>query len=122
MQIDTLYSKSIRNSVIFLGALEWLIANFIRKKWRKSIWTYEYILTLLDDISYNHSSYFEALVNELYTHLKEKNIGPEGENTVKSYDNVFNSSCACYNVLTKLKDIARKNKIDDFESYLKYIQ
>lgn len=65
LALVSLFSKSIKNSHVFLSAEEWLTANYITSKWRKSIWTYEYILNLYDFLSSNYNRlYFK---NEVRT-------------------------------------------------------
>lgn len=116
------FSKSITNSHMFLTAEEWLSANYITSKWRKSIWTYEYVLYLYDCLSFETTGYIEPVYLELLGHNKIKSGVPADldftrlRNKVllenleyQSYDNVFNSTCSCCNVLGKLYSLAKKN-------------
>ena len=66
------FSKSVKNSYIFLSAEEWLMANYTTSQWRKSIWTYEYILRLFDYLSFNATGYIIPLYNEIISHYKIK--------------------------------------------------
>lgn len=133
LTLVSLFSKSIKNSHIFLSAEEWLVANYITSKWRKSIWTYEYILNLYDNLSFNTKGYIIPLYNEIIGHYKIKeendelassnnyldlsklkNAKPFEDLTFQSYDNVFNSTCSCCNVLAKLYSLCSKNNINEF--------
>lgn len=129
LSYECLFSKSIKNSQMFSNSLEWIFSNFITKKWRKSIWTYEYITNLLRYIAYSRTSYIEVLYEEIINHYKIQNkyhkkrkgidetelISPSLlEIDYQSYDNVFNSSCSCCNVLSNLYDICLKKNIESF--------
>lgn len=132
LTLVSLFSKSIKNSHMFLSAEEWLTANYITSKWRKSIWTYEYILNLYDYLSFNTTGYIASLYDEIVSHYKIK----ESDNNFKdsnsyldfaklknpesfenlyfqTYDNVFNSTCSCCNVLAKLYSLGNANDIKD---------
>ncbi len=126
----SLFSKSIKNSHIFLSAEEWIVANYIKSKWRKSIWTYEYILNLYDNLSFNTTGYIIPLYDEIIGHFKIKEANDDATNSnnyldftklknkkafenlaFQTYDNVFNSTCSCCNVLAKLYSLSNKNNI-----------
>ncbi len=126
------FSKSVKNSYIFLSAEEWLMANYTTSQWRKSIWTYEYILRLFDYLSFNATGYIIPLYNEIISHYKIKESDSElkatnsyldftklrnpelFENlTYQTYDNVFNSTCSCCNVLDKLYLLCNNNNINE---------
>lgn len=130
--LESCFSKSIRNSQMFLCAEEWLTANYIISKWRKSIWTYEYILDFYCYVDFDKTSFVEPLFREIKTHYKVKSTHKESGESVfglkcdhyaffekkqfQTYDNVFNSTCACCNVLFKLYRICIANNIFDIES------
>lgn len=116
------FSKSITNSHMFLSAEEWLSANYLTAGWRKSIWTYEYVLCLYEHLLYKKVGYIDPIYSELLEHNKIKSGTPadldftklRDENIFKnleyqSYDNVFNSTCACCNVFGKMYTIAQRN-------------
>ena len=110
---DCLYSRTYQNDRLFLEGQEWIIANFITKKWRKSIWTYHYITDLLTYIKYKNVSYIEPLYKEIKNHFKfkyENTINDKTSKEKQSYDNVFNSSCACLKVLYNVSLAALGNK------------
>ena len=132
LKIKCLFSKSIRNSQMVLGFEEWVMAKFIKSKWRKSVWTYEYILELLEELKSENSSFVLPLYLELRnSHYKvsdsisiesgelretvklDKYIGQEYQEafsklSFQSYDNVFNSTCSCCNVLARLYEISKR--------------
>ena len=130
--LECCFSKSIRNSQMFLCAEEWLTANYIVSKWRKSIWTYEYVLDLYAYIGFRKTSFVTSLFREIKSHYKIKSSTKESvENilgiqskhysyfeskTFQTYDNVFNSTCACCNVLYKLYRLCSDNNVFDIES------
>lgn len=133
LALVSLFSKSIKNSHVFLSAVEWLTANYITSKWRKSIWTYEYILNLYDFLSFNTTGYIASLYDEIASHYKikesDKNFkdsnsyidfaklkNPDSFNNMffQTYDNVFNSTCSCCNVLAKLYSLSKQNNIEEF--------
>ena len=132
LTLVSLFSKSIKNSHIFLSAEEWLAANYITSKWRKSIWTYEYILNLYDYLNINTTGYLDFLYDEIISHYKIKdnvkdsnsyldftklkNPKPFENLFFQSYDNVFNSTCSCCNVLAKLYSLSNKNRIEEIFS------
>lgn len=112
---DCLYSRTYQNDRMFLDGQEWIIANFITKKWRKSIWTYHYITDLLSYINYKNISYIQPLYKEIKNHFKYKyenaDNGKELDGKEKqSYDNVFNSSCACLKVLYNVSLAANRKE------------
>lgn len=120
--LESSFSKSITNSHMFLTAEEWLSANYITFKWRKSIWTYEYVLYLYDHLSFETTGYIDPVYIELLSHNKIKQGVPADLDFTRlrdkelfekleyqSYDNVFNSTCSCCNVLGKLYSLAKKN-------------
>lgn len=133
LKIKCLFSKSIRNSQIVLGFEEWIMAKFIKSRWRKSVWTYEYILEVLKELEFQNSSFVLPLYLELRNnHYKisdsiskasgekretikiENCIAPEYQEafsklSFQSYDNVFNSTCSCCNVLARLYEISKRN-------------
>lgn len=132
LKIKCLFSKSIRNSHMVLGFEEWVMAKFIKSKWRKSVWTYEYILELLEELQCQNSSFILPLYLEIRNnHYKisdtisrssgekretintEKYIGQEYQEafsklSFQSYDNVFNSTCSCCNVMARLYEISKR--------------
>lgn len=132
LTLVSMFSKSIKNSHIFLSAEEWLVANYITSKWRKSVWTYEYILNLYDYLSFNTTGYIVPLYDEIISHYKIREMDcnfkdsdsyldftklkdPEPFRNLlfQTYDNVFNSTCSCCNVLAKLYSLSYKNKINE---------
>lgn len=127
--VHSSFSKSIKNSEMFLNAIEWLSANFITKKWRKSIWTYEYILDLYYHLSITSTGFIAPIFDEIRTHYKIQSYKPSDEKdyidldkvfhpelfegrTFQSYDNVFNSTCSCCNVIYKLYLLCQINSIE----------
>lgn len=127
LMLESIFAKSIKNSQIFLCAEEWLTANFIVSRWRKSIWTYEYILDFYTYLGFSKCSFIEPVYREITTHYKIKNIPHVGSDQAKgalcthekmfekkcfqTYDNVFNSTCSCCNVLAKLYTLCQNNGI-----------
>lgn len=110
------YSREFKNSKIFLDGLEWLIANFSTKRWRKSIWTYQYVLDMLETTNCENTSFIEPLYEEITKHFKYSYnsnilIDAINNNEKQSYDNVFNSSCACLNVINNILSICQRHKI-----------
>ena len=102
-----LFSNSILNNQIFLDSLEWIFSNYIEKRWRKSIWTYEYITDLLNSISIDKINFLPSLYEEIKKHYKFESK----KTNFQSYDNVFNSSCSCNNVLSSIYHLCKKNNI-----------
>lgn len=128
--VHSVFSRSIKNSRMFLDAIEWISANFITKKWRKSVWTYEYILNLYSQLEVASTGFIVPLFREIQTHYKIQNELPGGEKDdidlkkvyqpelfenliFQSYDNVFNSTCSCCNVIYMLYYLCTKNSIEE---------
>ena len=126
--VHSMFSRSIKNSSMFLDAIEWISANFITKKWRKSVWTYEYVLSLYSQLEVASIGFIAPLFKEIQTHYKIQNERSGGEKsdidlnkvnhkelfenlTFQSYDNVFNSTCSCCNVIYMLYFLCIKNSV-----------
>lgn len=76
-----------------------LLSNYLSTSWNKSVWTYSYILTLIDSFDLNIPIIAKKVYEELSLHFTKTETVTGKTELTGDYDNVFNATCKMLEIL-----------------------
>lgn len=92
--IDTMKDVVIQN----------LLSNYLTTSWNKSVWTYSYILKLIEFFDFDIQFVAKRIYQELTNHFTKKDEETDKLELTGSYDNVFNATCKMLEILNYFQD------------------
>lgn len=76
--------------------LNWVTRRFYPNLWGKSVWTYNYSVSMMNELGADYSTFVQPIYDELSNHFCKKGT-VDG-----SYDNVTNATCNMLEIIYKL--------------------
>lgn len=91
--------------------INWIMGRFYPSFWGKSVWSYSYALSMMQELNIDYSSLFPFIYEELSTHFCKKGV-IEG-----NYDNVINATSKLLEILSLVEKNSSSFTGEVFEKY-----
>lgn len=92
-------------------SINWITRHFYPNLWGKSVWTYNYSISMMTELEVNCVPFLSYIYEELSSHFCKKEV-IDG-----SYDNVINATCNMLEIIHNISPYMKSMKDNIFDQY-----